>query len=384
LKLLFVSNLFPDTSEPYRGLDNATLLHHLADRWQIRVLAVRPALPFTSRPRHPREQDAKFAPEYLTTPYVPKFGSRWNHRLLARALRRRVRELRVRSEFDLVLCSWLFPDCCAVAELARELDFSFVAIAQGSDVHQYLKMPVRRRIMTGLLPRAAAVITRSGELARLLADAGLPRERLHPVYNGVDLDRFLPGDRLAARRALGLPAEAPLILFVGNFYEIKNPLVLPAALANLPATQFKSAPILVMVGGGPMEEHIRQLAERLSVRDRVIFAGRTDPGGVVSYMQAADVLCLPSRNEGVPNVVLEAFACGLPVVASRVGGIPEVHRGDDFGRLVSTTDPDAFAAALQDVLLSPPASNRIREHALQFSWSRAAAGYHALLCQARP
>ncbi|MEP6667606.1 MAG: glycosyltransferase [Chthoniobacter sp.] len=381
MKLLFVSNLFPDTAEPYRGLDNATLLHHLADRWDIRALAVRPSL--LPRRWQPREQDAKFAPQYIATPYIPKIGSCWNHRIMAHTLRGHLQGIRQQFSFDVVLSSWIFPDSCAIAELARELDFPFIAIAQGSDVHQYLQMPARREIITRLLPRAAAVITRSGELARLLAHAGLPRERLHPIYNGVDLDLFRPADKAAARRELDLPPDAPLILFVGNFYEIKNPLLPPLALANLSSVSFPIPPVLVMVGGGGLEQRVRELAGRLPVRERVILPGRTDAAGVARYMQAADVLCLPSQNEGVPNVILEAFACGLPVIASRVGGIPEVHPGDDFGRLVATTEPAAFATAFQEVLLSPPSAERIRQHALQFSWQRTATACHELLMQAR-
>jgi glycosyltransferase involved in cell wall biosynthesis len=382
LKLLFVSNLFPDTAEPYRGLDNATLLHHLADRWEIRVLAARPALPFCSRERRPREQDRKFAPEYVDVLYVPKFGSRWNHRLFARALKPHLRQLHERGQFDVVLASWLFPDCCAVALLSEELDFPFVAIAQGSDAHQYLKMPFRRRIMLGLLPRARATIMRSSDLARLLGDAGLPRERLHPIYNGVDLDQFQPGDRAAIRKAIGLPLDVPVILFVGNFYDIKKPLLLPEALAKMPATGFSAGPILVMIGGGPLDSKIRASAGRLSLKERVVLAGRQNAAGVARYMQAADVLCLPSRNEGVPNVILESFASGLPVVASRVGGIPEVHPGNDFGRLVDSSTPTAFAAALAEVLRAPPPPERLREHAGQFAWARAAEAYHQLLMEA--
>jgi glycosyltransferase involved in cell wall biosynthesis len=382
LKLLFVSNLFPDIAEPYRGLDNATLLHHLADRWEIRVLAIRPTLsPF--RAWHPREQDATFSPEYIAVPYVPKIGSRWNHRLMARSLRGRLLKLREQFAFDVVLSSWIFPDSCAISELAQELDFPFVAIAQGSDVHQYLQIPARREIIARLLPHAASVITRSGELARLLADAGLPRERLHTIYNGVDLELFRPSDRTAAQRQLGLPANAPLILFVGNFYPIKNPFIPPMALRAMRPEQFKVPPVLVMIGGGGLADPIRRCAAQLGVKDRVILPGRIDAAGVAHYMQAADVLLLTSKNEGVPNVILEAFASGLPIVASRVGGIPEVHPGDEFGRLVSRIEPGPFATALTEVLLSPPSAEFIRDHALQFSWQRAAAAYHQLLCRAR-
>jgi glycosyltransferase involved in cell wall biosynthesis len=382
LKLLFVSNLFPDSTTPWRGLDNVTLLHHLVDRWQIRALAIRPALPFSKREWLARPEDTDFAPEYLAPLYIPKLGSRWNHRLMASTLRRHFQEWRRRRTFDVVLASWLFPDCCAVAQLAREFGFPFLAIAQGSDAHHYLRIRARRRIMQKNLPQAAAIITRSAELARLLGDAGLPAERLHPIYNGVDVHLFRPGDRARVRQALGLPPNSPIILFVGNFYPVKNPLLPVHALAKITPSEFAAAPTLVMIGGGAAEESIRETADRLAVGKRVILPGRTDSAGVARYMQAADVLILPSHNEGVPNVILEAFACGLPVVASRVGGIPEIHPGEAFGRLVSPIEPAPFARALREVLHAPPDSAAIRQHALAFSWSRTADAYHHLLLQA--
>jgi glycosyltransferase involved in cell wall biosynthesis len=99
-------------------------------------------------------------------------------------------------------------------------------------------------------------------------------------------------------------------------------------------------------------------------------------------MQAADLLCLPSRNEGVPNVILEAFACGLPVVASRVGGIPEVHSGNAMGRLFESGKHAELCTALREVLLTPPDRQAIHRHALQFSWERAAGSYLEILRRA--
>ncbi|MEI9896305.1 MAG: hypothetical protein WDN28_21185 [Chthoniobacter sp.] len=179
MKLLFVSNLFPDTAEPYRGLDNATLLQHLANRWEIRVLAIRPAL-------FPRLWQARGA------------GCRVHPAICRGALPSQNRQPLESPAHGRVCCAVAFGNCapdspstsCSargfspiaarVAELAKELDFPFVAIAQGSDVHQYLQMPVRRKIITRLLPRASAVITRSGELARLLAEAGPPSRASAP------------------------------------------------------------------------------------------------------------------------------------------------------------------------------------------------------------
>lgn len=377
MKLLFVSNLFPDTREPYRGLDNATVLHHLASRWEVRALAVRPALPWHRRGWIARSEDAAFAPRFVPAPYLPRIGSRVNAGLMARALRPHLRELR--EHIDVVLSSWIFPDSCAIAQLSRELGFPFVAIAQGSDVHQYLRVPARRAIIQRQLPVASAVITRSAELARLLGDAGLDPTKLHPIYNGIDFTSFHPADHEAARRDLGLPLDAPLVLFVGNLYAIKNPLLLIRAHAELRRRAGFENTRLVMIGGGPLAADAAALAAQLGTSEGVIFAGRKNAAEVARHMQAADALCLPSENEGVPNVILEAFACGLPVVASDVGGIHEVHTGAHLGRLVPRGDEAALVDALASTLGSPLSRDRIAQHGASFTWQRTADAYDALL-----
>ena len=184
MKLLFVSNLFPDLSEPRRGLDNATLLHHLGGKWEIQALALRPTLPFrATKARVHRPEDAIFTPEFLEVPYVPRVGSRVNHSLYAASLRKALRSKKERFSFDVILGSWIYPDCCALARIARESGQAFVAIAQGSDVHQYLEIPTRRRIILREMASASAIVTRSRELGRLLANAGIPSDKLHTVYN---------------------------------------------------------------------------------------------------------------------------------------------------------------------------------------------------------
>jgi len=370
--LLFISNLFPDTREPYRGLDNATILHWLEAEYETQVLALRPRLPFYSGPRlSARPEDEIFQPQYVDVPYIPRIGSRWNHRLMAGALREEIARLKP----SLVLSSWIYPDSCAVSKLAEEFGFPFVAIAQGSDVHQYLKIPVRRKIIVESLKRASAVITRSGELARLLGEAGVSKEKLHPVYNGIDFEVFKPGNQGEARRELGLPATGKIVLFVGNFYDIKNPLLLIEAFSRL--SHLEELPHLVMIGGGPLETEAQALAKANGTR--VIFAGRRKASEVARYMQAADLLCLPSKNEGVPNVILEAFACGLPVLASNVGGIPEVLNADYLGRLAAPNNVPELVFCLCQSLEQVPDRERIHQHGLEFSWERAAKGYLELL-----
>lgn len=386
MKLLFVSNLFPDATAPGHGQINATVLHQLARHCEIRVIAPRPVLPFKSwRGCLPREQDRRFQPLYIRTFYIPKFGGAWNHRLMARALREPVRRVRAEFPFDVVLGAWVYPDACALDLLAPELRAPLVAIAQGTDVHSYLQMPLRRHAIVQALSRAAATITRSKDLSTRLHEAGVPFLKLRPIYNGVDTATFRPADALAARKELGLPPDARTLLYVGNFLPVKNPLLLVGAHAKLARTAAGPCE-LVMIGGGPLENKIRHLAQAGGFAANVRLVGRKAPAEVARYMQAADLLCVPSKQEGVPNVILEAFACGLRTVATRVGGIPEVLDKPFLGRLVPSADMDALAEALGQTLMEPLDRDAILRHAANFSWEQTTQRYMSVLeeaCEAR-
>jgi glycosyltransferase involved in cell wall biosynthesis len=281
---------------------------------------------------------------------------------------------------DIVLSSWIYPDSCAALHVAHGR-VPLVAIAQGSDVHQYLEMPARRRAILKYLPHAAAVITRSRELAAILERATFPNSKLRTVYNGVSLETFQPRDQARARREAGLPSQdGRVLLFVGNFFPVKDPLLLVRAFARLPPGTPPAT--LVMAGGGPLEHDCRSLAGELGVASRVVFTGRQSPAEIARLMNAADLLVLPSKNEGVPNVILEAFASGLPVAASRAGGIPEVLDQPFLGRLFPPGDEAALVAALEEQLAAPRDTAAIRRHGERFSWEAAAAQYREILTAA--
>ncbi len=373
-RLLFFSNLFPTAAEPYRGLDNATLLHALAADYEIRVISPQPSLPW-SRARHEaREGDAVLQPRWVNAAYVPKIGGPVNHLLMAGSVGRVFEETMRDFRPTVMLSSWIYADSCAAIRLAAGR-VPVVAIAQGSDVHQYLGMAGRRGVILRTLPQASAVITRSGELSRILEAAGFPAGKLHTVYNGVDLETFQPRDARAARREAGLPVEGRIILFVGNFFAVKNPQLLIQAVASMP-----TVPHLVMAGGGPLEVECRGQVERLGIAERVTFAGRKTPPEIARLMNAADVLALPSRNEGVPNVILEAFASGLPIIASRVGGIPEVLDSEALGKLVPEGSMvSTLADALEQQLAKPRGTTAIRARGERFSWRAAADAYREIL-----
>lgn len=366
-KGLFVSNLFPDAVEDYRGLDNATVLGLLADRFTFRALVPRPCLPWQKQPWQSRDAEAWCRPEYLPVPYLPKIGSLANHHLMHRTLRKAMMRLHADYKFEFVLASWLYPDGWAVSQVAAEMNLPVVTIAQGTDVHVYLTMRGRRAKVVEAVEGSVATITRSESLRRLLVDAGCDASCIRTIWNGTDTDSFHPRDRLEVRRQLGVDPKASVVLFVGNLLPVKDPTLLLDAVSGMSAE-------LVMIGAGPLEGALKRQAQDLGMATRVRFLGSQPSDAIARWMNAANLLCLTSHNEGLPNVVIEAMASGLPVVATDVGGIHELVDRPERGRLVSRTLAD-IREAIADFLQATPSTSAFGD----FSWTRCTNEYAELL-----
>jgi L-malate glycosyltransferase len=185
---------------------------------------------------------------------------------------------------------------------------------------------------------------------RLVKEVGFPAERIIPIQNGVDTDRFRPnGERAAQRKALGWPASGFIVGSVGRLVPVKNHVTLLRAAARV-ASQVPQL-TLALVGDGPLDGELKTLADQLGIADRVSFLGYRDD--VPNLLNAMDILVLPSLREGMPNAVLEAMACGLPVIASNVGGASEILRDGENGLLICPTDVEQLSHHLYQLALSP-------------------------------
>ena len=181
MRLLFISNLFPDTLEPSRGTEHVDLLHALADRWEIRVMALRPVRPWARGNWHPRASDVDLRPQFVAAPCLPGFAARWNHRLHAHALRKPLGLLRRDWNFDTVLTAHLDPDVCAVSHLIGEFHHRFVVIEQGADVGESLKSHTQKKRIAAHISRASGVVTSNAALIALLGTARFRKDRIHPA-----------------------------------------------------------------------------------------------------------------------------------------------------------------------------------------------------------
>lgn len=268
----------------------------------------------------------------------------------------------------LIHCHWTI--CGLVGYLAVRGRCPVVLSVRGSDIN-LLDGWWLGRLNRWIYKRMDLVIGVSRDIAAKLEGAGVPGEKIRVVYNGVD-PRFRPGDQGQAREGMGLPAGRFVVLFVGMLVPVKGLEVLLHALAQLGDPQV----CCVLVGSGPLEQGLRELAVELGVGQQVVFAGSRPTGEIPQWMQAADLLVLPSFSEGRPNVVLEAQACGLPVVATRVGGTPELICDGANGVLVDSGDSRQLARAIAGLKQDAARRRRLAEEGLRstaaFTWEASA------------
>jgi len=200
------------------------------------------------------------------------------------------------------------------------------------------------------------------------------------LRNGVDLEQFRPSDRERARRDLRVTKLT--LASVGNLVELKGHHLVIEALTLLPDWQ------LLIAGEGPERGRLTALATSLGVGARVTFLGEIPHEQMASIYSAADILVLASSREGWPNVVLEAMACGTPVVATAVGGVTEMLSTPMAGRLLEERSTAAIAAKVRDLLADGPDRAATRSHAETFSWEAITAGqvsiFRKVLAERRP
>jgi glycosyltransferase involved in cell wall biosynthesis len=221
----------------------------------------------------------------------------------------------------------------------------------GSDILELPKHPGRRRGTIAALCGADRVVAVSRDLAQKAIDLGADPSRVHLIYNGLDDTVFHPGRRQEARERLALDTTKPVVLYVGNLVPVKGPDVLIEACGLIAAWGVDFD--LHVIGRGALRGSLERLASERRIGGRVTFHGPVAHEKLPDWFRAASLLVLPSRSEGVPNVLLEASACGTPYVASQVGGVPEIaHLG--LSRLVPKEDPLALARAIQETLAQPP------------------------------
>lgn len=274
---------------------------------------------------------------------------------------------------DAVIGSWLYPDAVAATHLATRQRKPCWIRVHGSD-RFHLDAFLRGRACRRALAMSAGILVNAGFMKRALIRRGLPEARISVVRNGIDRDLFHP--------AAGPEVREPQVLWAGNMVEIKRPDLAIRAFSEMLgryAPDWQKGvgkPSLVMAGDGPMRPALVRLCARLDMAGLVEFTGSLDRHALAERMRKASVLLLTSRSEGMPNVVTEALASGIPVVSTAVGDVPSVVKNGVNGIIVDCTgagnDATLLANGLHQAMTSAWNTDAIRESVGTHDWNYSA------------
>jgi glycosyltransferase involved in cell wall biosynthesis len=245
---------------------------------------------------------------------------------------------KVARDCDLIHANWTLSGAAALAGQTLH-QRPVILTVQGSDIVRAARLPVIDKLTRVVLGRCKSILALSSALAQATVALGIPQGRVRVIPNGVDVDHFVPPAAENWRE--------PIILFVGALSEIKGCAYLIAAMPHVLEAEPKAS--LIVIGVGPQQLELQVLASRIGVESKVQFLGSQSPTQVRDWMRLARVFVLPSVEEGLGVVLLEALACGTPCIGSRVGGIPDVIT-PDVGLLTPVGDPAALASAIKSAL----------------------------------
>jgi teichuronic acid biosynthesis glycosyltransferase TuaC len=378
-RLVVFTTLFPNAGQPQAGVFVRERMFRVGQHMPITIVAPVPWFPFQSlirrwrphfRPSAPRaEVQSGFQvlhPRFFSFPGLFKWLDGWS---LALCTLRTMARLRHEGRLDLIDSHFAYPDGYAATIIGRWMKVPVTVTLRGTEV-PISRSPFRRRLMIAGLRRATKIFSVAEALKRHVGGMGITSENIAVVGNGVDTTKFHAIDKAEARKQLGIPSDAQVMISVGGLVERKG---MHRVIECLPLLTARYPRLQYLIVGGPSVEgdwgaRLRQMVAELRVQDHVRFLGPLAPDTLKVPLSAADIFVLATRNEGWANVFLEAMACGLPIVTTNVGGNAEVVSSPDYGRLVTFGASDELAYAIAEAFETDWDRRRIIEYARANSW----------------
>jgi len=379
MKILVFTNLYPNALSPNFGvfIRNRIIALHKKNI-DVKVVAPVPWFPplnistrwysFSQIPLLEVIDDIEvYHPRYLVT---PKVGMTLYGYWMFLGVRKLVMQLKESFSFDLIDAHFLYPDGFAACLLGQHYDFPVVLNARGSDVNSYLQMPRIKTLLARSMKQADRLVAVSNSLRDQMVANGAPPDRTSVIPNGIDPTCFFRMDTGRARQELGLEKDEKIILTVCSLIELKGVHLLIEAVAKV--REAFSCPVsLMVVGTGPEKARLKSLIEQFALQDCVRLVGNVANRELVGWYNAADLFLLGSSREGWPNVVCEALACGTPVVATAVNGIPEILDSEELGIMVERT-AEAFACGIEKAFAQNWDRDKIARIGQERTWENVA------------
>ncbi len=379
MKILVLTDMFPGKGDSTSGIFVYELSKALLNKNQIMV--IHPQLWNPLRGKFYRKDNYynhfNDIEVYRPRLFVLPIGDRLFFRAIIFFLVSLPLVIRLRRKFcfDLIHAHMAGPAGFAAVLLGMIFRKPVIVTAHGSDIHSFPKHFFLKQLVIFTLKRAIWIVAVSQSLKDLILEMGCFHNKVFVIHNGVRHNIFSPMDKIKARRSLNFYVDRKIILFIGSLIQIKGIDILLRAFANMSEKNHSN---LVIIGKGELDYQLKALAKKLRIESRVHFIGSRKHDEIPLWLNACDVFCLPSRNEGFPTAIVEALACGRPVVATKVGGIPEAVTNDTLGILVEPDNSEELAATLNKALEKEWNYQAIAEYGKRFSWDTIAEEYTEL------
>jgi teichuronic acid biosynthesis glycosyltransferase TuaC len=379
MHILTLTTLFPNAMQPVHGLFIRARMEDFTKRYGhtwtvIAPVPWYPRLPFKTSSvydrfaRVPRFEDPRgypvHHPRFLV---VPKMGMGLQGPSMAASIRSLVRRIHAERPIDLIDGHYVYPDANAALAAGRITGAPVLLSARGTDLNLYPRFPAIRRKIADNLKACGHLICVCSDLKTVAMELGMEDARISVIGNGVDTAKFRPQSQAEARQRLKLPADGRIILSVGHLTERKGFHLLLRAFAQL---RDRGGLRVAIVGDGETRQLLHRLAAELGIADRVIFPGAVGNDALPEWYAAGDVFVMASSREGWPNAVCEALACGLPVVGTRVWGMPEIVTGPELGLLIPERTAEALAQGLETALRTSWDRDLIARRGMQRTWKQ--------------
>ncbi len=355
LNIASVCRTLPTPVTPGAGVFVLRRLAAMAEASDIRILQPVPCLPplrrLPSWARPPSHDIHGQTIHHAAMFYLPGMFKSLDGRWLEHSVLPRLRAWHRQRPIDVIDAHFGYPDGVGCVRAARRLGLPVIVTIRGFEAERVALPGIGPQIVEAL-SAANGCISVSHSLRDRMIEHGVPAGRIVVIPNAIDRDLFRPGDRLAARHALSMPADDALIVSVGHLVSLKRHDVVLRALGRLRSRG--EAVRLAIVGGADYEPEcpaaLRRLAAELGIAEFVHFVGAVGPSIVADWLRAADLFALGTRREGCCNAILESLAVGTPVVTTPVGDNPHFVTEDENGALVPVGDDEAMAQAMARVL----------------------------------
>ena len=398
MKIIWITSLFPSGADTTKGIYLYRTVKALSDHYDITTLCVFPAVPpilkMIEKPIYAKKTYTYWRKNYPKKP-IPPNGINPSAIYYVRYLRlpRRLFShlegyfafYKVRGIIKGLICkdtilhaNWIFPSGQLARIIAKKYNIPYIISILGTDVHKLKYGSFYWYFAKKILDDSKIICSVSRQLIEKCEDEKIQINMNKVVYvdNIYDEDKFCIGDKKIIRKKLNIPEADRIILYAGNLVDVKNVDTLIKAFAEISKIDKRCK--LFIAGSGFKEKYLKNLVKELKLNNNVNFLGNLLQEDLIAYLNVSDIFCLPSKNEGMPNVIIESLLCGIAVVASNVGGIPDVITHGINGYLFEPTNYHNLKDNLLESFNKNWDREKLRESVKRFFTSEVIKKYHYL------